>query len=98
MVDFRYVSYAQEVIFAPGSLAQLAEAVERLGWQRLILCTNHSMQSHGHVDALKSALGGRLVGMFDRVQPHVQDVQVDEVLALATENQSEAVIGMGGGS
>ena len=36
MDEFRYVSYAQEVIFAPGSLAQLAEALERLGWQRLI--------------------------------------------------------------
>ncbi len=98
MVQFRYVSYAQEVIFAPGSLAQLAEAVERLGWQRLILCTNHSMQTYGHVDALKSALGGRLIATFDRVQPHVQDVQVDEVLALAIENRADAVIGMGGGS
>ncbi len=98
MVDFRYISYPQEVIFAPRSLAQLPEAVDRLGWRRLILCTNHSMQSHGHVDALKSVLGERLVGIFDHVQPHVQDVQVDEVLALATENQAEAVIGMGGGS
>lgn len=98
MDEFRYVSYAQEVIFAPGSLAQLAEAVERLGWQRLILCTNHSMQAHGHVDSLKSALGARLVGVFERVQPHVQDVQVDEALALAIGNQADAVIGMGGGS
>ncbi|HSB02445.1 MAG TPA: iron-containing alcohol dehydrogenase [Anaerolineales bacterium] len=98
MDGFRYVSHAQEVIFAPGSLAQLGEAVERLGWQRLILCTNHSMQVHGHVEALKSALGRRLVGMFDRVQPHVQDIQVDEVLALAVEHKIDAVVGMGGGS
>lgn len=98
MDEFRYVSYAQEVIFAPGSLAQLEEAVERWGWQRLILCANHSMQVQGHVDSLKSALGVKLVGVFDRVQPHVQDVQVEEVVALATKNQAEAVIGMGGGS
>src|SRR5512142_1708701 len=98
MVDFRYVSYPQEVIFAPGSLAQLTEAVDRLGWQRLILCTNPSMQTHGHVDALKSVLGERLVGVFADVRPHVQDIQVEEVVALTTENQAEAIIGMGGGS
>ncbi len=98
MVEFRYVSYPQEVIFAPGSLAQVPEAVDRLGWRRLILCTNHSMQAHGHVDALKSVLGERLVGVFDHVQPHVQDVQVEEMIALTTGNQAEAVIGMGGGS
>jgi maleylacetate reductase len=98
MVEFRYVSYSQEVLFAPGSLARLAETVERLGWRQLVLCTNHSMQAHGHVEALKSVLGARLVGVFDHVQPHVQDVQVDEVLALVTANQADAVIGMGGGS
>jgi maleylacetate reductase len=56
------------------------------------------MQAHGHVDALKSVLGRRLVGVFHQVQPHVQDVQVDEVLALATGNHADAIIGMGGGS
>ncbi|HET9914459.1 MAG TPA: iron-containing alcohol dehydrogenase [Anaerolineales bacterium] len=98
MDGFRYISYAQEVIFTPGALAQLREAVERSGWQRLMLCTNHSMQVQGYVDTVKSALGGRLVAVFDHVQPHVQDVQVDGALALALENQMDAVIGMGGGS
>jgi len=96
--EFRYLSYPQEVIFAPGVLARLSEAVDRSGWQRLLLCTSHSLQANGQVDSLKSALGGRLVGMFDRVQPHVQDMQVDEVLALAVAHEIDAVIGMGGGS
>ncbi|HEX9333534.1 MAG TPA: iron-containing alcohol dehydrogenase [Anaerolineales bacterium] len=98
MDAFNYVSYAQEVIFAPGVLTRLHEAVERFGWQRLLLCTNHSMQANGHLDSVKSALGNRLVATFDRVQPHVQDIQVEEVLALAIEHNIEAVIGMGGGS
>ncbi len=98
MVEFRYISYPQEVIFGSGALSQVGRAVERLGWQRLILCANHSMQVHGYVDALRSVLGERLVGVFDRVQPHVQDIQVDEVLALATGKQVNAVVGMGGGS
>ena len=98
MNRFRYISHAQEVIFAPGSLSQLGEAVERFGWQRLLLCTNHSMQVYGNVDLLRSALGDRLVAKFDRIQPHVQDTQVDQALGLAKQHKVDAVIGLGGGS
>jgi len=98
MDKFRYVSYAQEVVFAPGSLAQLSEVVERFGCKKLLLCANHSMQVRGHVDSIKSSLGERLIAMFDRVQPHVQDTQVDQVLELALQHEIDAIIGMGGGS
>lgn len=99
MIDeFRYVSYAQEVIFASGALAQLNEAVERFGWKKVLLCSSHSMQVRGRVDALRSALGERLIATFDQVQPHVQDIQVEQVLRLANQHEIEAVIGLGGGS
>ena len=98
MDKFRYVSYVQEVIFAPGSLAQLSEAAERFGWKKLLLCTNHSMQVRGHVDSIKSSLGKRLAATFDHIQPHVQDIQVDQVLKRAIEHDIDAIIGMGGGS
>jgi maleylacetate reductase len=98
MNGFRYFSYAQEVIFAPGSIAQVSDALERLGWKKLLLCTNHSMQVRGHVDSIKSTLGEDLVATFDRVQPHVQDIQVDQVRELATKHEIDAIIGMGGGS
>ena len=96
--QFRYISYPQEIIFAPGSLTRLSEAVERHGWQRLMLCTNRSMQSGGHVNTVEVILGERLVAAFDQVQPHVQDVQVDEALRLASVSEVQAIIGMGGGS
>jgi len=98
MNGFRYVSYAQEVIFAPGALARLSEAVQRLGRKRLMLCTNRSMKARGHVAALQTALDESLVALFDCVQPHVQDTQVNEALALAVQHEVDAVIGMGGGS
>ena len=56
------------------------------------------MQSNGHAASLKAVLGDRLVVVFDHVSPHVQDVQVAEVLAQAEANDIDAVIGMGGGS
>jgi maleylacetate reductase len=98
MDTFHYVSYAQEIIFAPGSLAQVAEAAERSGWRKLMLCANHTMQRNGTLDSIKSSLGEHLIAMFDRVQPHVQDVQVQEALAIAKEKNIDAVIGLGGGS
>jgi alcohol dehydrogenase class IV len=98
MNGFHFVSLAREVIFAPGSLGRLPEAVERFGWQRLMLCASRSMQAAGHVDFIKSYLGDCLITAFDHVRSHVQDVQVREALALAIENDVDALIGLGGGS
>jgi len=98
MNQFRYTSYAQEILFGPGSLESLGEAVERFGWQKLMLCTSHSVRTAGHVDAVESILGSRLIAVFDKVQPHVQDTQLKKVLSLAAEKKADAVIGMGGGS
>ena len=98
MKDFRYISYAQEVIFASGALAGLREAIGRFGCQRLLLCANHSMQVNGKTEQVKSILGESLIASFDHVQPHVQDVQVREILAIASEEEVDAVIGLGGGS
>ena len=96
--EFRYVSYAQEVIFAPGSVSRLIEAVDRFDSQRLMLCTSRSMRSSGRVNLLEDMLGERLVTIYDEVQPHVQDIQVAEALQLVDENQVDVLIGMGGGS
>jgi maleylacetate reductase len=96
--SFHYVSYAQELIFAPNSLTHLSEAVERYGWQRLMLCTNRSVRAGGHAATVENMLGDCLVAVYDQVHPHVQDVQVDEALALASQAEVEALIGMGGGS
>jgi maleylacetate reductase len=98
MIGFNYVSYAQEVIFAPGAWARVPEATERFGWQRLMLCASHSMRAGGWVSKIEASLGERLVALFDRVQPHVQDLQVREALALAQERNADAIVGMGGGS
>ncbi len=95
---FRYTSYAQEVIFGNGSLARLRDAVERFGWQRLLLVTSGSARRGGRAAQLEEALGSHLVASYDRVQPHVQDFQIAEALTLAEQNGIDAIIGLGGGS
>jgi maleylacetate reductase len=96
--EFRYTSYAQEIIFAAGSVTRLGDAVEGFHMRRLMLCTTGSLRRGGHIKLVEEALGSRLVAVFEHVQPHVPDFQVAEALELASENEIDALIGMGGGS
>lgn len=98
MQEFHYTNYAQEIIFGAGALAKFGQAVERFGWQRLLLCSTGSLQRGGQVAEIERALGGRLVASYAHVQPHVPEAQVAEALALAKAHAADAVIGFGGGS
>jgi maleylacetate reductase len=98
MNEFRYTSYAQEIIFGPSSLAHLSEAVERFHWRRLMLCSTGTLRRDGTIAQIEEVLDNRLVVVYAHVQPHVPDFQVDEATAIASENEVDAVIGLGGGS
>src|SRR5579883_2291762 len=98
MNEFQYTGSAQEILFGPGALAQLGEAVERWGWRRLMLCSTGSQRRGGQIAQVERALGERLAATYERVQPHVPEAQVTEALALAQERMAEAIIGLGGGS
>jgi maleylacetate reductase len=98
MNEFHYTSYAQEIIFGAGSVTRLGDAVERFHWHRLMLCSTGSLRRGGQIEMVEEVLGSRLVAVYERVQPHVPDFQVAEALELASENEIDALIGMGGGS
>lgn len=98
MNHFHYTIQAQEIIFGAGAVAQLGEAVNQFGWQRLMLCASPSLKAGGQVGQVESALGQRLVASYTQVKSHVLDYQLAEVISLASEYQIDAVIGLGGGS
>ena len=98
VTQFEYNHSAQQVVFGIGAVDRLGEFSERFHWQRLLLCTSGSSRRSGHVARIQAVLGARLVATYDRVQPHVPDFQVTELLALAEENGIDAVVGLGGGS
>jgi len=98
MQEFRYTGFAQEIIFGAGTLAQLGQAIDRFGWRRVMLCSAQSQRRNGHITSVEQALGERLAVVYEHVQPHVQDFQVEEALALARERQVDAILGLGGGS
>ena len=96
--QFSYTAAAQEVVFGAGALSQLDQAVERCGWQRLMLCTIERFSASGLVARSVEILDKHQVVVYARVRPHVQEDQVEEAVALAAERDVEAVIGLGGGS
>ncbi len=98
LATFRYTAYAQEILFGSGILSELGAVVKRYGWKRLMLCTSRSMRVGGQAAKVIAAMGDRLHLVYDQVQPHVQDYQVEEALDLAQERRVEAVVGLGGGS
>jgi alcohol dehydrogenase class IV len=98
MQEFRYTGYAQEIIFGPGPISHLREAIEPFGWRCLMLCSSGSLRRDGTTSSIEEALGDRLITAFEHVQLHVPDVQVAEALTLACENEIDALIGLGGGS
>ncbi|MFC5589425.1 iron-containing alcohol dehydrogenase family protein [Sporosarcina soli] len=98
MKDFQYLFSAQQVVFGPGSLSKIAEVTEQFHLKRMMLFTTKGFRTRGYVDSIENMLGERLVVAYDQVQPHVQDFQVREALAIAEEQQIDAVIGLGGGS
>ena len=98
IVEFSYVSAAQQVIFGAGALGQLGEAVAGFGWQRLMLCTIPRFEVSGLLDRLEAILGGRLMAVYAEVQPHVPQDQVEAAVMLAADQEVDAVIGLGGGS
>ena len=98
MREFRYTSYAGEIIFGQGSIARLGEAVDRFAWRRLMLCSTRSLRRNGSIALVEKVLGERLVVAYEHVQPHVPDFQVAETLNFALEHEADAIIGLGGGS
>ena len=98
MNEFRYTSYAQEIIFGQGAIARLREAVEGFSWRRLMLCSTGSLRRNGSIALVEKTLGDRLVVTYEHVQPHVPDFQVAEAVELALEHEVDAIIGLGGGS
>jgi len=98
MNEFRYTGYAQEIIFGPGFITGLGDAVERHAWSRLMLCSTGSLRRDGTIASIEESLGDRLVTTFENVQPHVPDTQVKEALAIADKHDIDAIIALGGGS
>jgi maleylacetate reductase len=98
MTAFTLVNAAQHIVFGAGVLDGLGEAVDRLGRNRLLLCTIPRFRGSGLVDRVQRLLGGRLAAVYAEAAPHVPEAQVAAAADLAFHAEIDAVIGLGGGS
>lgn len=90
-------SPVSEVRFGPGSLAQLAEILERDGIRRPVLVTGRSLASDaGMMAALKVAIGKRELGIFMETVPHVPRETAIAAVELLRAHRADAVISFGG--
>jgi alcohol dehydrogenase class IV len=97
MEDFRYTSYAEEVIFGLGAISRLGSALDSYS-RKVLLVTTANARARGQVAAIEASLGDRLAAVYEGVEPHVPEGRVVEAVELGQRLDVDAVIGLGGGS
>ena len=88
------------VVFGPGKIAELGKLAAEFGVRRVLLVTDHGLETAGHpqkgIAALESA--GLTVALFDEVRPNPTTDDVDRGLAVAQAARIDLIVGLGGGS
>jgi alcohol dehydrogenase len=88
------------VVFGPGKISELGTLAAELGAQRVLLVTDHGLETAGHpqkgIAALESA--GLAVSLFDDVHPNPTTDDVARGLAIAQAARIDLIVGLGGGS
>src|SRR6185312_16908636 len=74
-----------EVVYGPGSLAELGGLAERIGAARVFAIVSATLAREGLEDELRAALGDRLAGVFSGVRQHVPRESVIEAATAARE-------------
>ena len=96
MHNFTYTGLPMRVVFGAGSVAQLAEEVERLGARRALV-----LSTPGRGDSVREvaqSLGARLAGIYDKAAMHVPVEVAEEARRVARELGADCCISVGGGS
>jgi alcohol dehydrogenase len=88
------------VIFAPGALNQLGEAVRALGSARVLLVTDPGLETAGHPQRAAQVLreAGVEVFVFDGVKENPTEREVDAGAVFARTHHVDCIVAVGGGS
>jgi alcohol dehydrogenase class IV len=79
--------------------AALAEEAERIGARRVFLVCSGTLNAQtDEIEKVRRALGSRLVGVFDKVRPHVPREDVCAAYAAAQPLAPDLLASIGGGS
>jgi alcohol dehydrogenase class IV len=96
VLPFVYDALPGRVVFANGAFDRVADEVDRLGGDRVMLIADRSGTTWA--DRLVDALGSRVVVRIDDVRVHVPIENAESARALATEWATDVIVTIGGGS
>lgn len=94
--SFVFTALPSRVLFAPGSLRQLAQEVAALGARRaLVLCTPQQLEI---AELASGLLGDASAGVFSGAQMHVPIASARQARQHASEVGADCAVAIGGGS
>ena len=97
MRSFTYGALPGRVVFGPrASREKLAGEVDRLGAERVLLVATE--QERELAEELSAPLGGRVVGTFTGVRPHVPVEVAEAARETARRLHADCLLSVGGGS
>jgi alcohol dehydrogenase len=88
------------VIFQPGAISQLGEAVRSVGGSRVLLVTDPGLKHVGHPQRVSTAMteAGLEVFTFDGVKENPTEREVDAGVICARSHAVDCIVAVGGGS
>ena len=100
MNPIRTFQTSPRIVLGAGCLSQIASEVERLGGTRVMIVTDPGLVAAGIVDRLEALLrdGGVAFCRFDQVEPDPRLEIASMATDLIQQEQSDLIIGIGGGS
>lgn len=96
MKQFTYVSLASRVVFGAGSVARLAQEVDKLGARRVLVLSTPGRAAD--VKRLAATLGDRYAGLYDKAVMHVPIEVAEDARRAAQAAHADCCVVVGGGS
>lgn len=96
MQRFTVTTAPSRVVFGPGTRAQVAEEVERLGRSRILVVSTPGQA--GLAGEIADRLGARAAGCFPQARLHTPVAVSEEATGLARHLRADGLVAVGGGS
>ncbi len=93
---FVYTGLPARVVFGAGTLARLAEELDRLGAKRALLLSSPGQAQSAR--RLAERLGAGAAGVYDKAVMHVPQAVADDARRVARELGADCCVALGGGS
>ncbi len=93
---FTFPGITTRVLFGQGTLARVAEEIERLGCRQALVLTTPPQAEHG--EALAARIGARSAGTFAEAAMHTPVEVTDRAIAAFDAAGADCAVSLGGGS